>query len=711
VAVTETELADLRARLSSEEIVRTEGFGVLRDLWRVTAAQEDREYRQEFVLRALEKRAWFNGARQVLDSMARDLGLFPYLDSSQLSLKEQLAYELHRPDKMGAEVVFHTPQMRTYLALLDGRNVILNAPTSFGKSVITDAVLASGKYKNMFIVVPTIALIDETRRRLNLRFRDEYKVITHSFQNPAERNVYVLTQERALEVGDSAWDAMELIVIDEFYKLTPKSDDDERSARLNEVLYKSLKLSKQFYMLGPTVGGLTESLAQATQFELFSENYKTVVTQEFVVDSGENPMGALINLCRGLEDSTIVFCSSPEKATEVGNALVAAEINASTEESRRAAAWVGATYHPEWIFTRALGHGIGIHHGRIPRSLAQYVVRAFNSEHIKFLVCTSTLIEGVNTRAKNVIVFNNTIANRKIDYFTFNNIRGRSGRMLQHFVGNVYLFNAAPQPILPVVDVPAISQSEKASKALLLHLEEEDLSLVSRERLKEILGQQRLSLGTLRRNNVDPELQLSIASEIEADLKQWLPKLQWKQIPLWDQLEAVCILLWKYFDGGQKAHHSVSSPRQLAYLIKFLRQKTPTMRELIDHQNKPPFSKSTDEAVEKMLDFTRLWANIHFPRYLRVLNLIQQEILTRHKMTPGDYDLFAAQVEHLFLDPVLIALEEYGIPVEVGRKIQKELLVAGDLDSTLRNLRTIKVTHLAIDDFEKSLIEDAREYV
>ena len=78
------------------------------------------------------------------------------------------------------------------------------------------------------------------------------------------------------------------------------------------------------------------------------------------------------------------------------------------------------------------------------------MISAFERGEINFLVCTSTLIEGVNTKAKNVIVYDQSIGRtrRPIDLFTFNNIRGRSGRMFSHVTGRVYLFKRAPEPPL-----------------------------------------------------------------------------------------------------------------------------------------------------------------------------------------------------------------------------------------------------------------------
>ena len=52
-------------------------------------------------------------------------------------MADRLAYEVHRP--LGIDdLVFHAKQAEVYRLLADGRNVVLSAPTSFGKSLIID---------------------------------------------------------------------------------------------------------------------------------------------------------------------------------------------------------------------------------------------------------------------------------------------------------------------------------------------------------------------------------------------------------------------------------------------------------------------------------------------------------------------------------------------------------------------------------------------
>jgi len=197
-----------------------------------------------------------------------------------------------------------------------------------------------------------------------------------------------------------------------------------------------------------------------------------------------------------------------------------------------AAEWVAENYHPEWTLVKGLRSGVGMHHGRMPRSLAQLCVKGFNEGSLPFLVCTSTLIEGVNTKAKNVVIFDNKIARQKYDYFTFNNIRGRSGRMFKHFVGNVYMFHNPPQECFPEVDVPLFSQDlEKTSDDLLIQIDDHDLKIKSRERVSIYHKQQYLDIDTLRQNSgIDPSSQVEFAQDLTDNFLKFR-SLAWKRVP------------------------------------------------------------------------------------------------------------------------------------------------------------------------------------
>jgi hypothetical protein len=705
---------ELRTVLRDPIETARRGFSVVSEIARLFAGDPESQDVQELILRALEHRDRLNGGRQVLVSLARERGLFPYLREEELSLADQIAYEFHRPPGLGDRgIVFHGPQARVYWDLMNGRSVILSAPTSFGKSLIIDAIVLSRKYRNILIVAPTIALMDETRRRLG-ELNSGYKLITHVSQNPSEFNLYIMTQERAIE--HPRLDQIDFFVIDEFYKLAPSRGEDERADILNQLFYKLATAGKQFYMLGPSIQSIPPEVTSRFECKFLYEPYHTVVSELHRVGPSRDEIEKVIEILSQIDGPSIVYCRSPRRAATVAKRLAIARERSATVEVSQAANWMASEYHPEWHLVQALRAGVGVHHGRIPKSLSQYVVSAFERDVLDVLVCTSSLIEGVNTKAKNVLILDDTVSREKFDYFTFNNIRGRSGRMFKHFVGNVYLFHPPPAEALPFIDVPSITQSDDASDGLLLQLNPEELDYHSRERMRAYTDQTVLSLETLRLNaGVDPEAQIAIADGIGSAPARFAALLGWRRFPSYEQLEFVSDLMFQHFDARRLGASSVLTSAQLAFRINQLRQRS-AIKELIRDQlvflRTRNLQAPADDAVQNVLDFLRLWPGFHFPRLLMAIHRIQREVLPRYGYTPGDFSVFAGQVENLFLDPVILALEEYGLPIQVGIKLVPFLSAAGDLDTAIERLKNLSdwvLDRLLLTDFERMLLQSTVE--
>ena len=168
----------------------TDRFAILKDVAELVSTGNTAA--QEMVLRVFARRKEFQEYNDVIIELVKQVGLYPYLSEEELSLRDMLALEMHRVDGLN-EVVFHSSQAEVYHHLMDGKNVILSAPTSYGKSLIIDSVIASGKYNNLVVIVPSIALIDETRKRLS-RFKEHYKIIinTHLSLTTELLNSFVL---------------------------------------------------------------------------------------------------------------------------------------------------------------------------------------------------------------------------------------------------------------------------------------------------------------------------------------------------------------------------------------------------------------------------------------------------------------------------------------------------------------------------------------
>jgi hypothetical protein len=441
-------------------------------------------------------------------------------------------------------------------------------------------IIASGRYKNIVVVVPTIALIDETRRRLS-RFSPAFKVVTQVSQSPGDSNIFVFTAERANVYEE--FPHIDFFVIDEFYKIGAVAADQKRTVALNHAFYKLSKGGGQFYLLGPCVRQIPEGLEARFRCRFFPTTYATVASDLIRVKRSGSDLNTLCQLVKKLQgEPTLIFCKSPKSTNEVAKALLDTGVTEQTHDADSAAGWMEQHFHPEWVLPRSMKQSIGIHHGRLPRSLGQYVVRAFNDGRIDVLICTSTLIEGVNTKAKNVIIFDNTIAREKLDFFTFNNIKGRSGRMFEHFVGRVFLFHEPPEEELPFVDFPVFTQGADMPDSILVQLDDGDLSPESRTRLEPFTQQTDLPMELLKiHSSIEPDNLLALARHLKTVTAGQRALLAWTGFPRYESLKLVCELAWKHLIGGGR-RAGVGSGSQLALKISKLNQTPDIRRRILD---------------------------------------------------------------------------------------------------------------------------------
>lgn len=177
-------------------------------------------------------------------------------------------------------------------------------------------------------------------------------MVTHPTQEPGEKNIFVLTQERFIEFEEMP--TPEFFVLDEFYKLSPSRGDD-RTFVLNEAFYKLLKSGAQFFLIGPNIQDITID-EKALRFRFFRTDYSTVATEVQLVTEGDETDNA-IRICSEVMEPTLVFCKSPKSAYTLAQALLDAGISALSKPASELADWLRANYHPEWVLADLLDAG------------------------------------------------------------------------------------------------------------------------------------------------------------------------------------------------------------------------------------------------------------------------------------------------------------------------------------------------------------------
>ncbi|MGY8869039.1 MAG: DEAD/DEAH box helicase [Pseudomonadales bacterium] len=406
---------------------------------------------REFLIRALDQLPLFEGQSVLLENLLRKAGLFPYIKKyfPTLSPEKELVLDLYRSN-FDDNFIFHSMQAKVFMLLTSGHNVVLSAPTSMGKSAIVDALIAERKFSTIVIVVPTIALIDETRRRIQKKFSHEFQVIHHGSQlKRKDKVIYILTQERVNERDDLR--NVDLFIIDEFYKLAYSNDEPSRVIALNIALSKLLTISKQFYMIGPYIDAFQGMEKLRRDYTFIPSEFNTVALNVHKYDIAANDIESknqqLAQIVEKHKEQTIIYCKSAASITQVAqflSSLESAHNSINIDPLRKYYEWLVNNYGRDWGCAQALIKGIGIHHGALPRAIQQKSIELFNSQQIKYLLCTSTMIEGVNTAAKNIVIYDNRKGTPSIDSFTHKNISGRAGRMNQYLIGNVFCLEPIP---------------------------------------------------------------------------------------------------------------------------------------------------------------------------------------------------------------------------------------------------------------------------
>ncbi len=678
--------------LSGSELVQPV-WKVLRD----TAVQVHREGREsprvlEVIprLRSLiEHKCLDEGIRSALNQLARTTGLWNYIDTETADTSELIIANAATYPELD-NVTLHRRQLEVLDALRSGRNIILSAPTSFGKSLLIDALLLEKRFRRVAIIVPTIALLDEFRRRLSRRFGDRFQIILHASDRPANENVIFLgTQERL--IGRTDFGRLDLTVVDEFYKLDPNRRD-QRHVALNAAVYGLLSRSRQFFFLGPNIDDVTYSPDIPWNFEFIRTRTATVAVDTLDLSRAPSKDDALFDAVASKENwPALVFVSAPDRANDL--AAEASRRMAVSDEGAEFADWLADNVGARWPLVQCVRDGFALHHGRIPRSVASRMVALFNRASLPVMFCTSTLIEGVNTAARSVMIYDHKIGGRSYDYFTFSNIRGRAGRLGQHHVGKVLLFENAPPEIDTEIAPTMFADDEEASDDYLAQLDPEFTSFEQDDRIAALQAALGLNEAGLK---IASRLGLETAHQIKTAVDQSTKAnslLDWRGRPNKSELKnliaVICAVKRPQFFGA-------ASNDQLRYLIYSLEFSSSFREFLLSHDTS---FRSDIKYYDSVFIFLRK-CEYDLPQILSVA-----EIFARRHYPAADYAPYVRSLASWFRNPVLKHLDEEGIPIQISERFCR----ANDThDLLIRRLaEAAKTGHVGLTAFEQDWLQTA----
>lgn len=629
------------------------------------------------------------------------VGFYPYLEKNSatmklVSLADEVRQKAHLSDYLHSTYL-HKEQKRLSDYLLSGKNVIASAPTSFGKSLLIEELVSSKKYRNIVIIQPTLALLDETRQKLK-KYSEFYKIIVRTSQSPSESkgNLFLLTAERVMEYDSLPH--IDFLIIDEFYKLSLKRKD-ERADILNNAFLKIVgNFNARFYLLGPNIDNITPGFAEKYNAIFYKSDFSLVdcnvvdLSSDFAGNQSsrtidKQKLPRLYSLLDELsKEQTLIYCSSPTRARRFAKGYYEHLLEKGEEAVIQLPLieWIDKNISPNWSLKKELCYGIAVHDGSLQKHIGASVIKYFNDGFLRCIFCTSTIIEGVNTSAKNVVLFDAKKGGKSIDFFDYSNIKGRSGRLMEHYVGTIYNFVPAPLKESITIDIPFHEQNKDTlTNEILINIPKDDVQPQVHDRYDRLHELAPELIRIIKKNGTNVNGQMNIYYALQRDIATaQVSNIIWTHIPNWDKLLYVLSLAENNIFSFEN-EHTVVSVKQLARYINLFKNNQSIMAVIRDIY-KSRISKmknitqaqkndQLDNAIEAGFHLYRHWFQFTVPKAFRVVDSLQRYVCVQNGKKPGSYSYFVQQLENDFVGENLSILIEYGIPSNTVRQIANKI--------------------------------------
>jgi Lhr-like helicase len=361
-----------------------------------------------------------------------------------------------------------------------------SAPTASGKTFLVMQWLIdqvrSSQVRFVVYLAPTRALVAEIEANLisllgagsgievsSLPIREKHE----KAHEGGPRAILVLTQERMHLLANAIGGAfkVDLLVVDEAHKI----GDNQRGVILQDAIERANRsnLALKLVFISPATQNPQELLADAPEgahTASFESDVPTVLQNVIVAEQAprkpklwklsarqhasmlalgtvqlsSTPSSlkkklAFIAAAAGERGGTLVYANRAADAEDIAD-LISQLIPAapSDPELLELADLVRKSVHSRYRLAPVVERGVAFHYGNMPSLIRSEVERLFRSGKIRFLVCTSTLIEGVNLSCRTIVLRGPRKGiGHPMEAHDFWNLAGRAGRWGDEFQGNI----------------------------------------------------------------------------------------------------------------------------------------------------------------------------------------------------------------------------------------------------------------------------------
>lgn len=390
-------------------------------------------------------------------------------------------------------------QKEVYDSFDNTRLLSISAPTSAGKSFILlqmiKEYISSNPLVKIAYIVPTRALIQQVELDIreiikkNSLMADVSSIPVKPDTWKTMASVMVFTQERLQWIISEFTDiTFDFIIVDEAQKI----GDGSRGILLQQVLQQVatndvtrfifaspmsenpsslLKIINYSDELSPQSKQVISEIATVNQnlIWIYKDGAGTVKWQMDLLSKGDRINLGFVNTDRitktsmrlpvlaftlsGSKKGNLIYCNGAAEAEKTAIQLMSLildktpdlEISSRVKELIKL---VKKTIHPNYALVEVLKAGVAFHYGNMPLSIRNEIEALFKNGDISFLVCTSTLVEGVNLPAKSIYIRGPQKGkNNPMSEMDFWNLAGRAGRQGKEFQGNIICLDATDESV------------------------------------------------------------------------------------------------------------------------------------------------------------------------------------------------------------------------------------------------------------------------
>ncbi|WEA01703.1 DEAD/DEAH box helicase [Mucilaginibacter sp. SJ] len=393
-------------------------------------------------------------------------------------------------------------QKEVWDAVNNNRMVGVSAPTSAGKSyiiLIKMMELLLERIGPVIYIVPTLSLVAQVatdiKRQLSSFNIDCQVETSYNHQQHAPNLVYVLTQEKALaafSTTERSFESLRLLVVDEIQNVERVAESrDQRAKILFDLMIdmkNTLEIDKiilsgprvtNIDVLGKDIFGidgykastrnspvvnLTYSLKKINSHEFRFKQYcdlnaeaksLKIENQQTLQGYGQTMytakylgyFGAFMS-CFSQDESNIIFSPTAGASRKMAEELRVASDNRNDDYLVQLSKYLAETVHEDFSLSDTVLSGIAYHNGKLPHHVRNAIEDGIKKRYIRNIVCTTTLLQGVNLPVQNIVIRNPNLFERsqngerpQLTSYEAANLRGRAGRLLKDFIGRTYVLD------------------------------------------------------------------------------------------------------------------------------------------------------------------------------------------------------------------------------------------------------------------------------